>query len=112
MKIYPGKKKRTAALTSRPMSGKLMLFLLCTLILTSCSELLGPDPYKKYHYTERTVDPENLLGYDIELYKGTRAWPLALAVYEQETAKIRAIASKDTSLLSFLDPKININVLI
>ena len=85
----------------------ILLLLLCS----SCSEIFGPpDPYKIYKYKEQEID-NPILGAHIELFKNTKAWELAKAVYEQDTNKILRIASHDTSLLSVTDSGRNMNLL-
>jgi ankyrin repeat protein len=50
-------------------------------------------------------------GQEIQLFKGTPVWQLAIAVYEQDTDKIKLIAVKDTGQLNFQEPKLKFTLL-
>ncbi len=54
-------------------------------------------PFYRYRYLgfDMTTDIK------IEMFKDTKVWDLAKAVYEQDTDKIKIIALKDTSLINY-----------
>ena len=91
---------------------KRTLIIIAAFFITGCiSGACGNhDPYKMYKYND---DASNKLipGNNIGLFKGTPAWPLAIAVYEQDTDAIRIIAKKDTTLLSDTDKTLGWNLL-
>ncbi len=85
--------------------------IFCLVLLLACSARTNsPDPFKIYKY-RGNITNEPLLGYDIEIFKKSRAWEIAKAVYEQDTDQIMLWAQKDTSLLSFVDEKTGMNLL-
>ncbi len=45
------------------------------------------------------LDTTHLHGKHIELYEKTKCWELAVAVYEEDTAKIKSLCRKDTTLV-------------
>jgi uncharacterized protein len=90
------------------------------LCLFSCSSRLEePNPaykyglaYKRYDYPPMVFGrKESMYGQDIELYKGTPAWSLAKAVYEQDTTKIHRLCRKDKSLISVTEEKFGMTLL-
>jgi hypothetical protein len=62
--------------------------------------------YKRYDYPPMVFRRKKYMyGQDIELFKGTPAWSLAKAVYEQDTTKIHRLCEKDKSLLHVTEGK-------
>ncbi len=96
-----------------------LCFVICSCVyLAGCdSEVMELDPavrngdiYKRYEYPF-TLSIGDKIGADIEIYKGTPAWKLAKAVYEQDTNKISELCKKHKELLSCKDPKYGLTLL-
>jgi uncharacterized protein len=90
----------------------LITMIIGFLLLLSCSA--HPDSstrFARYTYDEGSYRKKYLPGQEIQLFKGTPVWQLAIAVYEQDTEKIKTIAEKDTTLLSYQEPKLQITLL-
>lgn len=96
-----------------------LAFGLSAFLLWGCSRISekdlavkNGDKYRRYTYWWTPVlDKGDLQTYDIEIFKETPAWPLAKAVYRQDTLKIAEICLKDKSLLSLKDDIIGMTVL-
>ena len=58
--------------------------------------------YVKYRYKHSDFSNRQLDFRNIEIFKNTLAWQLAIAVYEQDTGKIKEIATKDPSVGSLI----------
>ncbi len=69
-------------------------FVLTLMVLSSCS-----------NGQNNSVNKEDLLAHDVELYKNTPAWKLAKAVKNQDTSLIKKICRKDSSLINFQEKK-------
>lgn len=91
---------------------KRAFIILIVFFISGCIPGMGQnhDPYKMYTYHEG-LSHKLIPGNNIALFKGTPAWPLAKAVYEQDTDAILIIAKKDTTLLSDTDKTLGWNLL-
>ena len=94
---------------------KSIIILVSLFIIVGCksdvSSTLVEEKYKQFDYKTSTRDKDHLLGYDIELFKETKAWDLAKAVYEQDTITVRKICLNDSALLSIKEPKFGFSLL-
>jgi ankyrin repeat protein len=47
----------------------------------------------------------SMLGNDINLYKGTEAWTLAMAIHNNDTVKVKRLCMQNSKLLNFQEPR-------
>jgi hypothetical protein len=101
------------AITTRNITNLFMLLGLALCLFSCSSRLEEHNPaykyglaYKRYDYPPMVFRRKKYMyGQDIELFKGTPAWSLAKAVYEQDTTKIHRLCEKDKSLLHVTEGK-------
>jgi len=88
-------------------------FLLAIYFFSSCNAHAVDDKpaYQKYVYKDKHIDTADLLIINIELFKETKAWPLAKAVYEQDTEKIDELLKPDPALVEASEPKFGVSLL-
>jgi len=90
----------------------ILIFSSCTRADERDATVKNGDKYKRYMYWWTPVlNRDDLLVFDIELFKNTPAWKLAKAVYEQDTQGIARICHENSSLTSVKDDIAGITLL-
>ena len=81
------------------------------LLCSSCNSSRPRENYIRYHYNRSAIEKSKYTISNIELYENSPVWPLAIAVYEQDTECIFKIFINDTSLINIQESKYDINLL-
>jgi len=101
------------------MNLKIITLISIIFLLASCTSdvweqdaaVKNGDVYKRYHYPF-ILKIGKVYSTDVELFKDTRAWSLARAVYEQDTVTIVKLCKADQSLVSYQEQRIGRTLLL